>query len=76
MSGGRLQKRIMFRNFEGAGPGAAVKSGEDGVGRRKSGSIVFRATYGHLAQWGARKRRRWRHGVSGGLWPPGGKRKT
>ena len=42
MSGGRLPKRIIFGNLEGA-------VGEDGVGRRKRGPIASRATSGRLA---------------------------
>ena len=42
-SGGRLPKRIVFGNLEGA------VRGEDGVGRRKSGQIASRATSGRLA---------------------------
>ena len=41
MSGGRLPKRIMFGNLEGA-----VRNG---VGRRKNGPTVYRATSGRLA---------------------------
>ena len=42
MSGGRLPKRIMFGNLEGA-----VRV-ENGVGRRKNGPTVYRATSGRL----------------------------
>ena len=46
MSGGRLPKRIVFGNLEGA-----VRRGR-GVGRRKSGPIASRATSGRLASGG------------------------
>ena len=42
MSGGRVPKRIVFGNLEGA-------VGEDGLGRRKRGPIAYRATSGRLA---------------------------
>ena len=42
MSGGRLPKRVVFGNFEGA-----VRRGRGG--RRKSGPIAYRATSGRLA---------------------------
>ena len=46
MSDGRLPKRIVF------GKTLRVQSGEDGVGRRKSGPIAYRATFGRLAYRG------------------------
>ena len=60
-----------------------VQCGEDGVGRRKSGTTAYRATSGRLAWQGVRKRRHWRQRcglkpsrkVSGGLWPRGGKKR-
>ena len=51
MSGGRLPRRIVFGNLK-------VQCGEDGVGRRNSGPIAYRATSGRLASRGTRKRRR------------------
>ena len=42
MSGGRLPKRIMSETLR-------VQCGEDGMGRRISGPIAYRAAYGRLA---------------------------
>ena len=42
MSGGRLLKRIVLGTLR-------VQSGEDAVGRRKTGPIAYRATCGRLA---------------------------
>ena len=58
-----------------------VPCGGDGVGRRKNGSIAYRATSRRLAWRGTGKRRRWRQGCAliksrragEGLWPRGGK---
>ena len=60
-----------------------MQSGEDGVGRRKSGPIAYRATSGRLAQRGTGNRRRERlrcglrqsRRVGGGSWPRGGKKR-
>ena len=51
VSGGRLSKRIVCGNLK-------VQCGEDGVGRRNSGPIAYRATSGRLASRGTGKRRR------------------
>ena len=50
MSGVRLPKQIAF--------GLRVQCGEDGLGRRNSGPIAYKATSGRLAYRGIEKRRR------------------
>ena len=75
MSDGRLRKRIMFGNLEGA-----VRRGRGG---KESGPVLYRATSGRLAYRGIGKRWRWmqRCGLSlsrragEGLWPRGGNKR-
>ena len=60
-----------------------VQCGEDGMGRRNSGPIAYRATSGRLVKREIGKRRRWRlrygltrsRKVGVGSWPRGGKQR-
>ena len=60
MSGGRLPKRVMFENLEGA-----VRR-EDGVGRRKNGPTAYRVTFGITGDWKAMALKVWVEAVTEG----------